>query len=176
VIIECADHHDPTERLHDALQGTSIVDAAVSTDAGQRTLLLEFRDRVTESIAAESTRIGVATFKLDVAVPLGALAAGIATAQGAAERDGARLIAFGHLAEGNVHLNFLGADDVERIAATVLQAVADVGGTISAEHGIGIAKARWLPLVRSPADLAAQRALKRALDPHDILNPGVLGR
>ncbi len=176
VIIECADHTDPTERLHDALRGVPVVDAAVTTDAGQRTLLLDFHDRVTESIAAESTRVGVPTFKLDVAVPLGALADTIGTAHGAAERDGARLIAFGHLAEGNVHLNFLGTTDTERITSTVLEAVAGVGGTISAEHGIGIAKARWMSLVRSPADLAAQRALKRALDPHDILNPGVLGR
>ena len=120
--------------------------------------------------------IGVPTFKLDVAVPLGELAGTVATAQAAAGRDGARLIPFGHLAEGNAHLNFLGATDFERIAETVLEAVASVGGTISAEHGIGIAKAHWLPLVRSPADLAAQRALKLALDPHAILNPGVLGR
>ncbi len=100
----------------------------------------------------------------------------IATAEAAAGSDGARLIPFGHLAEGNAHLNFLDTTDTERIAQTVLEAVAAAGGTISAEHGIGIAKARWLGLIRSPADLAAQRALKLALDPNDILNPGVLGR
>jgi FAD/FMN-containing dehydrogenase len=176
VIIECADHTDPTDLLHDALQDVSIVDAAVTSDAGQRTSMLEFRDRLTEAIAAESTKIGVPTFKLDVAVPLDQLGWTVATAQAAARRDGALLIPFGHLAEGNAHLNFLGAREFERIAETVLEAVASVGGTISAEHGIGIAKVHWLPLVRSPADLAAQRALKLALDPHAILNPGVLGR
>ena len=51
-----------------------IVDAAVTTDAGQRTLLLDFRDRITEAIAASRRRCGVPTFKLDVAVPFGALA------------------------------------------------------------------------------------------------------
>ncbi len=52
--------------------------------------------------------------------------------------------------------------------------VADLGGTISAEHGVGIAKTRWLHLVRTPGELAAQHAIKHALDPNGILNPGVL--
>jgi FAD/FMN-containing dehydrogenase len=52
--------------------------------------------------------------------------------------------------------------------------VAECGGTISAEHGIGVAKTRWMHLVRSADDLAAQRAIRRALDPNGTLNPGVL--
>ncbi|MET0908264.1 MAG: FAD-binding oxidoreductase [Ilumatobacteraceae bacterium] len=176
VVVECAGQADPTDELHRALQGAAIVDSAVTADAGQRPAIVDFRDRLTESIAAASTDLGVPTFKLDVAVPLAALSGIIDTARSAAARDGALLIPFGHLAEGNVHLNFLGATETERIAQTVLEAVAAAGGTISAEHGIGIAKARWLGLIRSPADLAAQRALKLALDPNDVLNPGVLGR
>ena len=56
----------------------------------------------------------------------------------------------------------------------MLGAAADLGGTISAEHGVGVAKARWLHLVRTPAELAAMAAVKHALDPAGILNPGVL--
>jgi FAD/FMN-containing dehydrogenase len=56
----------------------------------------------------------------------------------------------------------------------VLRLVAELGGTISAEHGIGVAKARWLPLVRGEADVAAMRAVKAALDPGGRLNPGVV--
>jgi FAD/FMN-containing dehydrogenase len=82
---------------------------------------------------------------------------------------------FGHLAEGNVHLNVLDPGDTQAITADVLRAAAERGGTISAEHGIGIAKAGWLHLIRSPAELAAAAAVKRALDPAGILNPGVLG-
>ena len=111
-----------------------------------------------------------------MAVPLGSLADVLAVAQSAAADDGARLIPFGHLAEGNAHLNFLDTSDTARLADTVLAAVAERGGTISAEHGIGVAKAPWLDLIRSPADLAAQRAVKHALDPDGILNPGVLAR
>ena len=98
----------------------------------------------------------------------------LATAHRAAADDGARLIPFGHLVEGNLHLNFLGATAPALIAESVLTAVARLGGTISAEHGIGVAKTEWLHLVRSRADLDAQRALRRALDPNGILNPGVL--
>jgi FAD/FMN-containing dehydrogenase len=56
----------------------------------------------------------------------------------------------------------------------VLPAVADLGGTISAEHGVGVAKTRWLHLVRRPGELDALRSIRRALDPAGVLNPGVL--
>ena len=71
-------------------------------------------------------------------------------------------------------MNVLEPGDSEAITAEVLTAVAGLGGTISAEHGVGIAKTRWLHLIRSPAELAAAAAVKHALDPRGILNPGVL--
>ncbi|MDG2234472.1 MAG: FAD-binding oxidoreductase [Ilumatobacter sp.] len=175
VIIDCADHGDPSEQLLDVLsQADGIIDSAVTTDAVQRERLVAFRDRITEAIAAASTEAGVPTFKLDVAVPLDALAQLIEVAQDAADADGCRLIPFGHLAEANLHLNHIGASHPERIADTVLKAVASLGGTISAEHGIGVAKAPWLHLIRNPAELAAQAAIRAALDPAGMLNPGVL--
>ena len=177
LVVDCADHEDPTSRLTDALGALGVgVDAVVTTDAAQRRDLIEFRDRITEAIALAATASGTPTFKLDVAVPLGSLADVLEIARSAAVVDGARLIPFGHLAEGNAHLNFLDTSDTARLADAVLGAVAERGGTISAEHGIGIAKAPWLGLIRSPADLAAQRAVKHALDPTGILNPGVLAR
>ena len=131
--------------------------------------MIAFRDRITEAIA----RPGV-PLKLDVAVPVSALAELVARTRPSLARHGGRLVPFGHLAEGNVHLNVLDAGDREAITADVLTAAADLGGTISAEHGVGIAKSRWLHLVRTPAELAAAAAVKRALDPAGILNPGVL--
>jgi FAD/FMN-containing dehydrogenase len=56
----------------------------------------------------------------------------------------------------------------------VLRLAARCGGTISAEHGVGVAKARWLELSRTPAEIAAMRAIKRALDPAGLLNPGAV--
>jgi FAD/FMN-containing dehydrogenase len=174
VLVECADHQDPEPALLAVLGGaTGMIDTAIATDAGRRVDLLAFRDRITESIAAATTG-GAPTYKLDVAVPVSSLDTVVGAARRAALRQGARLIPFGHLAEGNLHLNFLDTTDTEALADAVLPLVAECGGTISAEHGVGVAKTRWMHLVRSAGDLAAQRAIRRALDPDTILNPGVL--
>jgi FAD/FMN-containing dehydrogenase len=81
---------------------------------------------------------------------------------------------FGHLGDGNVHVNVTGAGEDEAVDDAVLTMVAEWGGSISAEHGVGRAKRAWLHLQRSPAELEAFRAIKAALDPNGILNPNVL--
>ena len=76
-----------------------------------------------------------------------------------------------------MHVNVLGADEVRAASAVtdaVLRQVAALGGSISAEHGVGRAKVGWLGLSRSPAEVAAMVAVKRALDPAGLLAPGVL--
>ncbi len=170
VIVECADHADPTDELSDALgERSEVVDAAVTTEGPARDRLVAFRDRITEAINAAGVPL-----KLDVAVPVDRLEQLLAAARRVIARYGGRLVPFGHLAEGNVHLNVLEAGDSEAITVGVLEAVVGLGGTISAEHGVGIAKSHWLHLVRTPAELAALEAIKRALDPSGLLNPGVL--
>lgn len=172
LLVECAGHSDPAPLLLQALAATDgIVDSAIAVDGTRRDHLVQFRDRITESINAAP---GGPPFKLDVAVPVGSVGLLLELARRSANADGARLVPFGHLAEGNLHLNYLGVTDPSAIAAAILPAVADLGGTISAEHGIGVAKNSWLHLVRSPDDLAAQGAIRLALDPNRILNPGVL--
>jgi FAD/FMN-containing dehydrogenase len=112
--------------------------------------------------------------KLDVGVPLDALAP-FCDAVRAAMPAGARTILFGHLGDGNVHVNVLGPDPADHaVDEAVLRLVAEHGGTISAEHGVGVAKARWLHLTRSPGEIAAMRAIKAALDPSGLLNPGAV--
>ena len=170
VVVELADHEDPTDTLTSALAGLPEVrDAAVTTEGPARERLIAFRDRITESISAQGVPL-----KLDVAVPVGALDELMAAVRAALAAHGGRVVPFGHLAEGNVHVNVLEPGDPEAITAMVLRAAAGLGGTISAEHGVGVAKSRWLHLVRTPAELAAASALKDALDPRGILNPGVL--
>lgn len=174
VMIECADHVDPTDDLLavlGTLQGPSggLVDTAVTTEGPSRDQLMEFRDRITEAINAAGV-----PYKLDVAVPVAGLLALVEIAEHAAVTLGGRLIPFGHLAEGNLHLNYLDAGDPAAIAELVLTAVAAAGGTISAEHGVGVAKGPWLRLVRSSAELAVMAAMRSAWDPTGLLNPGVL--
>jgi FAD/FMN-containing dehydrogenase len=88
---------------------------------------------------------------------------------------GALLVLFGHVGDGNVHVNVVGpAPDDETVDEAVLRLVASMGGSISAEHGIGRAKARWLPLSRSNSEIETMKNLKVALDPYCLLNQGVL--
>jgi FAD/FMN-containing dehydrogenase len=88
---------------------------------------------------------------------------------------GARTIIYGHLGDGNLHVNVLGpAPHDERVDEAVLELVGEFGGSISAEHGVGVAKRRWLHLTRSPDEIDVMAAVKHALDPNGILNPGVL--
>jgi FAD/FMN-containing dehydrogenase len=98
-----------------------------------------------------------------------------------AEWPGTKIFAFGHLGDGNVHFNVRTPEPGPRealmaraaeISARTYDIVASFGGSISAEHGIGTSKAATLARLGDPAKLAAMRALKIALDPHEIMNPG----
>jgi FAD/FMN-containing dehydrogenase len=150
----------------------TVTDSAIATDAAGRTALWAYREDHTTAIAT----LGPA-HKLDVTLPIARLAPFVERVPeivGAVAAD-ARVWQFGHLGDGNIHVNVTGlAPDDDRVDEAVLEAVAGAGGSISAEHGIGTAKRAWLHLNRSPEEIATFRALKRALDPLDILNPNVL--
>ncbi len=124
--------------------------------------------RLRESIPERIQGLGV-PLKLDVGVPLARLAEFLA---GVGEVCGDAVpYLFGHLGDGNVHVNLVGeGPDEEGVVGFVLA----LGGTISAEHGIGVAKTRWLEPARGPAEVSAMRAVKDVLDPEGILNPGVI--
>ncbi len=163
------------ETLADAVAGLpGVQDASLAGDKRGCRALWAYRERHTESISTFGTPV-----KMDVTLPLAVLPSFVetvpATVAGIAPE--ARTWLFGHVAEGNVHVNVTGTDgDAEgrRIEDAVFGLVADNGGSISTEHGIGTAKRRWLPLNRSPSEIAAFRRIKQALDPAGILNPNVL--
>jgi FAD/FMN-containing dehydrogenase len=99
------------------------------------------------------------------------------TVRGAGDPAGAppSAIVFGHIGLGNLHVNVLGpAPDDQSVDEAVLRLAVAHGGTISAEHGIGRAKVPWAGLNRTPEERSAMRAIKSALDPDGLLNPGVL--
>ncbi len=173
VLLECEGRGDPTDELLDLLGGCEVVlDATVAADATGRARLWAYRESHTEAIGAAGVPV-----KLDVCVPLPALPDLVAALPGAVARaaPSARLIVFGHLNEANLHVNVLDAGpNTEAVTEAVLVSVASLGGSISSEHGIGRAKAHWLHLSRTPAEIAAMRAVKSALDPDGLLAPGVL--
>jgi FAD/FMN-containing dehydrogenase len=169
-----SDAADPTDELLAALEAIGADDgsAAVASDSAGRHRLWQLRERHTEAINAEGV-----PHKLDVSVPAARYAELLDRAPDAvaAVDPQARTICYGHVGDGNVHVNVLGpAPDDERVDDAVLELVLELGGSISAEHGIGRAKVAWLERDRGTDTVAAMRALKRAWDPDGILNPGVL--
>ncbi len=184
VLLETADGPgapDPGETLSEAIAsiGSSVVDvvdAVVATEPAARSELWRLREAHTEAVNALGAEIG-RPHKLDVTLPAARIPEFVERVRGvvASIAPTARLVLFGHLADGNLHVNVLGpAPDDEEVDDAVLRLVVELDGSISAEHGIGRAKRRWLGLDRGPVALATMQAIRDAFDPQGILNPGVL--
>ncbi len=173
VLLEVAARVDPSAVFAEFLEReTAGVDVAFATERADRERLWAYRERHTEAINAEGVPI-----KLDTAIPLPRLDEFLIEAPKVAHGAcaGAQVVLFGHIADGSIHVNLLAEScDEEAVSDAVLRLVAKLGGSISAEHGIGVAKTPWLSLTRSAADIAAMRAIKSALDPGGIMNPSVL--
>jgi FAD/FMN-containing dehydrogenase len=173
LLVESADSADPTMALAEATEWLAgLVDVVVATDPVRRAELWRYREAHTEAI----NTLGP-PHKLDVTLPFGSLADFIGRVPGTVQAiaPAARTWLFGHAGDGNMHVNVSGlAPDDDRVDEGVFRLVAEFGGSISAEHGIGSAKRRWLHLSRSPDEISTFRALKRALDPDGVLNPNVL--
>jgi FAD/FMN-containing dehydrogenase len=144
----------------------------VAVDQVDRERLWALRERVTESCAVE--QVGV-SHKLDVSFPQSVLSDAYLALCESLERAGiTQVVIFGHLLDGNFHLFFTTPSADSEIEREVLELVARFGGSISAEHGIGRMKAEHLHLSRSESEIATMRAIKGAIDPLGIMNPGVL--
>ena len=174
---------DPQEALEDlfvAAEEDGIAsDAVIAQSEGQRTDFWSVREHIPEA----NRRIG-AVSSHDVSVPLGELPHFIARVRQAIAQVGEfRINCFGHVGDGNLHFNvfppegrsrdeFL--DETKQIKRLVHDIAQDLGGTFSAEHGVGRAKKADLARYGDPAKLAAMRAIKDALDPKGIMNPGAV--
>ena len=172
VLLEAASQRDEAAALAEALEDAPAGDAILTNERSQRDRLWAYRERHTECINMEGV-----PHKLDVTLPAPRLVEFERRVREAiaAVRPEARPILFGHVGDGNLHVNILGLDADDEVADdAVLRLVAELGGSISAEHGIGIAKIPWLHLTRSAEDRATMRAIKHALDPKNLLNPGVI--
>ena len=164
--------------LTEAAENNVVRDATIAASEAQRLAFWNMRTGLAEVQKPEGGSI-----KHDISVPVGSVPALIEQAGAAVEKliPGARPVPFGHLGDGNIHYNVsqpVGADERafldrwEEVNAVVHAIVAKLGGSISAEHGIGVLKRELLPGVKDAVELELMRSLKRALDPDGILNPG----
>ena len=166
------------EILAEGLERGLIEDATIADSLEQGKMFWRIRE-----LFGEVQRHEGGSIKHDISVPVAAVPAFINEASAAVIKliPGSRPLPFGHLGDGNIHYNVaqpVGADKADflkrwdEVNAVVFDVVAKHGGSISAEHGIGVIKRDLLPKVKDPVAFELMRTLKRTLDPKGILNPG----
>ena len=191
VLVEVSDARDEAQAnvclealLEAALERSLATDAALSASLAQFRALWALREDISESQGAEGP-----TIKHDISLPISRIADFIERTDEAlaASFPGERLVVFGHLGDGNLHYNL--SPSPQRVATgdrdafvalegpvnrLVHDAVAAHGGSISAEHGLGILRRDEAALYKSPVEMQLMRAIKAALDPKGLMNPGKL--
>ena len=164
--------------LEAALEAGLVEDAAIAETGAQRQAIWKLREEHAEAQKREG-----ASVKNDVSVPISRVPELIdrATLKLAAMIPGIRAVPFGHLGDGNIHLNFEQPPEMDAAAFLarsdeIMHAVNDIvlelGGSFSAEHGVGRLKTPMMPLWRGGAELETMRRIKAALDPLGLMNPG----
>ncbi|MFT3938993.1 FAD-binding oxidoreductase [Rhodopseudomonas sp.] len=155
-----------------------VVDAAIASSVQQQQAFWKLREEISPAQKPEGGSI-----KHDISVPVAAVPKFIEQANAAVVKliPGSRPVPFGHLGDGNIHYNVtqpVGADKAEFLARwhdvnkVVFDVVLRLGGSISAEHGIGVMKRDELPEVKDKTAIELMRSIKALLDPHGIMNPG----
>jgi len=183
VLMELSSSRDDARSTLEAILGEGmeqgiVDDAVIAANLSQRSAFWKLRD---EMSAAQKPEGG--SIKHDISVPVAAVPAFIAEANAAVVKliPGARPVPFGHLGDGNIHYNVsqpIGANAADFLArwhdvnAVVFDIVLRMGGSISAEHGIGVLKRDELPEVKDKVAIELMRAIKSMLDPLGIMNPG----
>ncbi len=166
------------EILAEGLERGLIIDATIAGSLEQAKMFWRIRE-----MFGEVQRYEGGSIKHDISVPVAAVPAFLREADAAvtALMPGARPLPFGHLGDGNIHYNVMQPVGAEKVAflerwdevnAAVFEVVAKFGGSISAEHGVGVLKRDLLPKVKDAVAIELMRTLKRTLDPKNILNPG----
>ena len=169
-----ADDERLERALTDAMEQGSIVDAVIAKSEAERRAMWAPREDV-----FQTRRFGP-THNFDVSVPIAEMPGYLQAIRRTltAAVPGLRMFVFGHIADGNLHVAVSAGDQsvheatFDRVESLVYEPLRAFSGAISAEHGIGLERKSHLGISRSPAEIATMRALKVALDPRGILNPG----
>ena len=152
-------------------------DGVISQSAAQAASLWHLREDITESLAPFKP------YKNDISVRISAIPAFMAAMHEIFEREYPHyeVVWFGHIGDGNLHINVIRSPattedrfiaDCERVTGLLSETLSRFGGSISAEHGIGLVKKKYLAGTRSAAEIALMRGIKGVLDPHGIMTPG----
>jgi FAD/FMN-containing dehydrogenase len=174
LLVELAADHDQTDRLADLLEGVRLCgEPAVGVDVAAQQRLWRVRESLADVLGVYGPPL-----KFDVSLPVSSIGE---FAREAVDLIGSHApealpVLFGHIGEGNLHLNVLRCPvDRERaLYEPMMGLIARCGGNVSSEHGVGTRKRPYLGMSREPADIAAMRAVKAALDPTGYLNAAVL--
>ena len=176
LLVEMAGDYDQSDRLADALAAAPLSgEPAVGVDAAAQQRLWRLRESIAEILGIFGPPL-----KFDVSLPLPAIDTFARRSAGlvAAHAPDAIPVLFGHIGEGNLHLNVLRCNvtgDRERaLYSAMMDLIAGCGGNVSSEHGVGSRKRGYIGMSREAADIAAMRTIKQALDPTGYLNAAVL--
>ncbi len=176
LLIEMAGDTDQSDTLASALGDAELTgEPAVGVDGSAAQRLWQVRESIGEVLGWYGPPL-----KFDVSLPLSSVArfADAAAAVTAEHAPEAIPVLFGHIGEGNLHLNLVRcnvSDETEQaLYAAMMTLIADCGGNVSSEHGVGTRKRDYLTMSRTDADIAAMRTVKAAFDPTGYLNPAVL--
>lgn len=164
---------DQAERIAGVCDDVKAVDLLAAQDAAQRERLWAARREMSLAVR----RLAKHKLSEDIVVPRQRVADLLARVRATAERLSIRTLTYGHAGDGNLHVNFLWNDEEERTRVDqsteqLFRDTVELGGTLSGEHGIGLAKAPYLRLEQSPELIQLQLDLKRVFDPQGLLNPG----
>ncbi|BBX86653.1 FAD-binding oxidoreductase [Mycolicibacterium aubagnense] len=178
LLVEMAGDTDQSDMLASVLGDAALTgEPAVGVDVSAQQRLWQVREAIGEVLGWYGPPL-----KFDVSLPLSSVAEFIARAVAitAAHAPDAIPVLFGHIGEGNLHLNLLRcnvSDETERALYTAMMTlIADCGGNVSSEHGVGTRKRDYLTMSRTDADITAMRTVKAAFDPTGYLNSAVLFR
>jgi len=178
VLVEVEDGKDLDTWVEGLFAGELVADGVLAQHSGEARALWELREGISESLSATGF-----PHKNDVALPIAQLHGFTTELEQvfAAKYPGWEICLFGHIGDGNLHINVMKPDDLSKEAFlhktheaddVLFALVKKYQGSISAEHGIGLLKKSYLHYTRSPAEIALMRGMKAVLDPNGILNPG----
>jgi len=162
-------------RIADIIQPLGVVETRIAETPEESEALWQIR----RAVSASLRKVNPDKFNEDICVPRSKVPDMIRKVDEIADRYGIPIVNFGHAGDGNIHVNVMidkkvpgELEKAEKAIKEVFQGALALGGTMSGEHGIGIAKAPYIPLEITPETARYMKTIKKALDPNNILNPG----